>query len=195
MPSPDRLNSHGMPLATIVPTAVRFMAFALLIVPVKFALTLAPPAQVAETVPASEVADCSVINHFRSAQLLIGRPAIEEEPHSPEKAEAGVLLELLVLDEEADPVEVVLPATPAPPPGAVGVRSLELFSNAQPVTSVEARNTAITEAFFMIVPTVVSAHIDGVCTSNDLLENLERPERCPKYSRGGAPASGVKSDR
>jgi hypothetical protein len=184
-----------MPLGTIVPTAVRFMALALLIVPVKFALTLAPPAQVAETVPASEVADCSVINHFRSAQLLIGRPAIEEEPHSPEKAEAGVLPEPLVLDEDDDPDGVVLPAAAVLPPGAVGVRSLDVFSNAQLVTSVEASTTVITEAFFMIVPTVVSAHTGEVCTSDDLLENLERPGRCRKYSKEGAPASGVKSDR
>ena len=186
-----------MPAATIVPVAVKFTAFALAIVPVRFAPTLAPPAQVADTVPAIEVADCSVMSHFKSAQLPIGRPAIDEEAHAPEKAEAGVLLELVPpVDEDEDPGGVVLPATPVSPPGAVGVRSLEVFSNEQPVTSVEARNTAKTETFFMSSPTVWYRHTQTACAGRiDLFEIWKGRGGVESIAERRRAASGVKSDR
>jgi hypothetical protein len=139
-----------MPAATIVPVAVRRTAFWPLVVPVRLALTFAPPPQVADTVPATDVADCSEINHFKSAQSLIGSPASEEEPHAPENADAGVLLELLPEVEEPVPAGVVLLAVPALPVGAVGVRIFDVCSNAQPVVSIDARMTADKESVFMV---------------------------------------------
>jgi hypothetical protein len=159
--------------------AVKFIADWLLVVPVRFALTFAPPAQVADTVPATEVADCSEITHFKSAQLPIGRPAIDEEPHAPVKADAGLPVELVLPDEVEDPVGVVLPAATALP-GAVGVRSVELFSNAQPVTSVEARKSANVKAVFMVLPWgFISAHTEPLCVSDRVTVEILK-------GRGGA---------
>src|SRR5918994_160127 len=124
------------------------MALSLFSSPVRFAATVAPPWQVADTVPATDVADCSVISHLRSAQLPMGRPAIDDDPHAPAKADAGVAVpELVPLLEFGG---VVVPATPLLPDGAVGVRSLDVFSKAHPAARVDTRRIPSRDRFFMI---------------------------------------------
>jgi hypothetical protein len=87
---------------------------------------------------------------------------MDDDPHAPLKADAGVAVppELLL------PVGVVVPATPVLPEGAVGVSSLEVFSKAQPVASADTRRQPSKEALFMIRPYgFVSAHTLLVCTA------------------------------
>ena len=140
-----------MPAATIVPIAVKFTELLPVVVPAKFALTFVPPAQVAVTVPATEVDDCSEITHVRSAQFAIGRPAIDDAPQAPENVDAGVPVEFPPVEDD-DPVGVMVPATPTFPVGALGVSSVDALSNAQPVARIDARHTADKDASLMVRP-------------------------------------------
>ena len=107
------------------------------------------------------------MSHFTSEQLPIGSPAIVEEPHAPAKAEAGEV----VVDpvEEDAPVEV-LPAVSEVPDGDVG--PVSVFSNAQPVASVDASSRLRRVKVFMRGPySFVSAHTVLVCTAGSLVQN------------------------
>src|SRR5688572_2480667 len=108
------------------------------------------------------------MSHFTSEQLPRGSPAMLGEPHAPANADAGALEEFPpVVDDPPvdDPPVEVLPAAPLFPDGAVGPKSLDVCSNAQPVTSVEASSRLRRETFFMVDPySFVSAHTILVCT-------------------------------
>jgi hypothetical protein len=100
------------------------------------------------------------MSHFTSVQLPSGSPAIVDEPHAPAKAEAGEVADVDVAD--VDPVEVdvppeVLPAVSAFPDGDIGLESL--FSNAQPVATVEASSRLRRVKVFIRGPTVLYRHI------------------------------------
>ena len=165
-----------------------FTAFWPLVVPVRLALTFAPPEQVADTVPATEVADCSEITHFKSVQLLTGSPASEEEPHAPENADAGVLPELLLDVEELVPAGAMLPAAPALPVGAVGVRISDVCSNPQPGMSIDTRMTARKESVFMVRPVVIGAQLEGARRNeNRVFLNWKRPGGDESIAERGRP--------
>ena len=79
-----------------------------------------------------------------------------DEPHAPAKADAGELVEVeeFPLAVDVDPVEVELPAGASPvPDGDVGPDSV--FSNAQPVASVDASSKQRREIIFMMALTVL----------------------------------------
>ena len=122
-------NGHGIHKARIVPFAFKSMTSALLSSPARVAVTVTPPAQVADSVPPTEVDDCSVMSHFKSLQLPIGRPAMVDDPHAPMNADAGVE----VAPDELEPL--------LDPLGAVGVKSFVVFSYEQPVTIADASRT------------------------------------------------------
>src|SRR5688572_7618560 len=140
VPTPVRLNWQGRPMAVRVPAAVRSITVSLCSVPVRFAETVTPLAQFAETVPSMVDAVCAVMSHFTSEQLPSGRPAMVEEPQLPANADAAPVAEPPPVDDPppVDPPVVVEPATPPVSEGAVGVKSFELCSNEQPVASIEA---------------------------------------------------------
>jgi hypothetical protein len=124
-------------------------------------------------VPPTELADCSVISHLRSAQLPIGSPAIVEEPHAPLNADAGVV---------DDPFGDVLPAGPLVSVGDVGLSSFAVFSNAQPVMRAAASRTAIEEVFFIGVSySSVMAHIFGAPWRSICFETLGKQEEHSQY--------------
>jgi hypothetical protein len=148
------------------------MTLSLCIVPVRFAATFTPLAQLAVTVPATDEAVWVVMSHFTSEQLPSGSPAMLGEPHAPANADAGELEEFPPVDVppvdvppvEDPPVEVE-PAAPLFPEGAVGLKSFDVCSNAHPVASVEASSRLRRETFFMIGPySFVSAHTVLVCS-------------------------------
>ena len=72
-----------------------------------------------------------------------------DEPHAPANADAAFDPELLL--EFEDPPDV-LPAGPSLPVGAVGVKSFEVLSNAQPAANVAASTRLNRETFFMVMP-------------------------------------------
>ena len=102
-----------------------------------------------------------------------GVPAVLSAP-GIRKADAGELEAFPPVDDPPDddpPVEV-LPAAPLFPDGAVGLKSFDVCSNAQPVASVEASSRLRREMFFMIGPnSFVSAHTVLVCTSGPSAQN------------------------
>ena len=135
------------------------MTFSLWIVPVRFASTFTPLGQLADTVPETDDALCSVMSHFTSPQLPTGRPAMLDEPQAPPKAEAGVVPGL---DEEPPPdvgfAELVGCVEVGAPPvleGARGFESSVLFSSEQPDASVDASSRDTKEMRFMIRPFTV----------------------------------------
>ena len=72
-----------------------------------------------------------------------------DEPHAPAKADTGEVVEEFPLAVDVDPVEVELPAAAPPvPDGDVGPDSV--FSNAQPVASVDASSKQTREIIFMM---------------------------------------------
>jgi hypothetical protein len=164
VPVPFRLNWQGSPIAVSVPVATRAITSWLCIVPVRFAATVTPLAQVADTVPETDDAVCVVISHFTSAQLPSGRPAIVEDPHAPLNADAADVddpdpLELPVEDDPVDPDD------DASPEGVVGLRSLVVCSNSQPALSIDASSRLNKDKVFMIGP-YSFAHGNTVLASN-----------------------------
>jgi hypothetical protein len=124
--------------------------------------TVTPLAQFAVTVPEIVDAVCVVMSHLTSEQLPSGSPAIDGEPHVPPNADAGEVVDVPPVEPEPpvvdDPPDVV-PAAPALSEGAVGVKSFEVFSNAQPVASIEASNRLKKHSFFITGPySFVLAH-------------------------------------
>lgn len=80
-----------------------------------------------------------------------------DDPHDPLNGDEVEL----PLPVEDDPVGVVDAADPLVPDGAVGVKSVVLFSIAQPVPNVDASSSANRESVLMMVPySPVSAHTD-----------------------------------
>ena len=109
--------------------------------PVRFGGHVTPLAQFAVTVPAIDVCRLRVMSHFTSEQLPSGRPAIVDEPHAPMNAEPPVLVDPPP-EDEPPPLDVAADGraaeAPSLPEGAVGLKSSDVCSNAQPVASVEA---------------------------------------------------------
>ena len=82
------------------------------------------------------------------------------EPHAPANADAGELEEFPPVD---DPPVDVPPAAPLFP-GAVGLKSFDVFSNAQPVASVDASNRLRKETVFIEMPLqfCIGTHSSGM---------------------------------
>src|SRR5688500_8390224 len=95
------------------------------------------------------------MSHFTSEQLPNGSPAMVDEPHAPAKAEAGDVADVDPVEDDA-PVEVP-PAVSPVPDGDVG--PVSVFSNAQPVASIDASSRLRRVKVFMRGPySFVSAH-------------------------------------
>src|SRR5687767_13755808 len=100
------------------------------------------------------------MSHFTSEQLPSGRPAMLGEPHAPANTDAGEFEEFPPVDEP--PVDVP-PAAPSFP-GAVGLKSFDVFSNAQPVASIDASSRLGREKVFMDMPLqfCIGTHSSGM---------------------------------
>jgi hypothetical protein len=132
-----------------------------------------PLAQFAVTVPETADVLCVVISHFTSEQLPSGSPAIEGEPQAPLNADADGEVDPPVVDEPPD----VVPAAPPVPVGAVGPRTFEVFSNAQPVATSAASNRLEREAFFIGPPLQFCIGTHGsVCVRGPVAQNSQEIE-------------------
>ena len=85
-----------------------------------------------------------------------------DDPHDPLNGDEVEL----PLPVEDDPLGEGDPADPLLPDGAVGVKSVVLFSIAQPVASVDASSSANTAGVLMVVPlqSCIGTQIRRVCT-------------------------------
>jgi hypothetical protein len=111
-----------------------------------------------------DVAVCELICQLTSEQFPSGRPAIVDDPHTPLKPEPPPDVDPPPLDELLlDEPPIVLPAVSLPE-GAVGLKSFDDCSKAQPVAIVETSTRLEREKIFMCPYSFVSVHTVPVGT-------------------------------
>jgi hypothetical protein len=109
-------------------------------------------AQMADTLPATDVAVRLEICHCRSVHAVIfGKPAMVGDAHVPAAAPPDVVaadvvaVDAFVDDAVDEPPEAVAAE------GAVGSSRLDLFANWQPVSSTDAARVTVSTQEFLVI--------------------------------------------